>query len=101
MSGGIVGLKHAALTEKIIGIFYDVYNELGCGFLESVYEGLLVIALRGAGSGLEHQPAIPVWFRGHEAGRFRGDILVEGSVLLERKSARFSKQPMRPNCFTI
>ena len=43
------GLKHAELTEKIIGIFYDVYNELGYGFLESVYEESLLIALREAG----------------------------------------------------
>jgi GxxExxY protein len=47
-----------------------------------------VIALRGVGLTLERQLVIPVWFRGHEVGRFRGDILVEGSVLLELKSAR-------------
>lgn len=41
-------LKHRELTEKIIGIFYDVYNELGYGFLESVYEQALTIALREA-----------------------------------------------------
>lgn len=88
MSGGTVGLKYAELTEKIIGIFYDVYNELGYGFLESVYEESLVIALREAGYEVERQLAIPVWFRGHEVGRFRGDVVVEGSVLLELKSTR-------------
>ncbi|HYK51221.1 MAG TPA: GxxExxY protein, partial [Terriglobales bacterium] len=88
MSVGPVGLKHAELTEKIIGVFYDVYNELGYGFLESVYEESLLIALRDAGFAVEHQLAIPVWFRGREVGRFRGDILVEGRVLLELKSAR-------------
>lgn len=76
------------MTEKIIGIFYDVYNELGYGFLESVYEESLVIALRDTGLSIERQVAIPVWFRGHEVGRFSGDILVEGTVLLELKSAR-------------
>jgi len=86
--GGTVGLKHAELTEKIVGIFYDVYNELGYGFLESVYEESLVIALRETGLDVERQLVIPVWFRGHEVGRFRGDILVEDSVLLELKSAR-------------
>ena len=86
--GGTVGLKHAELTEKIVGIFYDVYNELGYGFLESVYEESLVIALRQTGLDVERQLVIPVWFRGHEVGRFRGDILVEDSVLLELKSAR-------------
>jgi GxxExxY protein len=88
MNGGTGGLKHAELTEKIIGIFYDVYNELGYGFLESIYEESLVIALRDAGFNVERQLAIPVWFRGHEVGRFRGDILVERQVLLELKSAR-------------
>ena len=86
--GGTVGLKHAELTEKIVGIFYDVYNELGYGFLESVYEESLVIALRETGLDVERQLVIPVWFRSHEVGRFRGDILVEDSVLLELKSAR-------------
>jgi len=88
MSGGNIGLKHAGLTEQIIGVFYDVYNELGYGFLESVYEESLVIALRESGLGVERQLSIPVWFRGHEVGKFRGDILVEGTVLLELKNAR-------------
>jgi GxxExxY protein len=88
MSGGIGGLKYAELTEKIIGIFYDVYNELGYGFLESVYEESLVIALGESGLRLQRQLSIPVWFRGHEVGQFRGDVLVEDKVLLELKSAR-------------
>ena len=65
------GLKHAGLTEHIIGIFYDVYNELGYGFLESVYEESLVIALREAGLEVESQVAVPVWFRRHKVGEFR------------------------------
>jgi GxxExxY protein len=88
MTGGCGGLQHGELTEKIIGVFYDVYNELGYGFLESVYEESLVISLREAGLRLERQLAIPVWFRGHQAGQFRGDILVEGKILLELKSTR-------------
>ena len=81
-------MQHGEVTEKIIGVFYDVYNELGYGFLESVYEESLVISLREAGLRLERQLAIPVWFRGHQVGQFRGDILVEGKVLLELKSTR-------------
>jgi len=88
MSDGTVGLKHEKLTEKIIGVFYDVYNELGYGFLESVYEESLVIALGEEGLCVERQLAIPVWFRGREVGRFRGDVVVEGSILLELKSTR-------------
>ena len=88
MSGGLIGLQHGELTEKIIGVFYDVYNELGYGFLESVYEESLVIGLRETGLSLSRQLAIPVWFRGHQVGQFKGDILVEDKVLLELKSAR-------------
>jgi GxxExxY protein len=81
-------LKHADVTERIIGIFYDVYNELGYGFHECVYEEALVIALRQAGLATNRQIALPVWFRGHKVGEFRADLLVENSVLLELKSAR-------------
>jgi len=82
------GLKHAELTEKIIGIFYDVYNELGYGFLESVYEESLMIALRESGLEVQSQVPVPVWFRQHKVGEFRADILVEKIVLLELKSVR-------------
>jgi GxxExxY protein len=81
-------LKCADLTDKIIGVFYDVYNELGCGFLESVYEGSLVIALREAGLDVERQVPVPVWFRNYIVGEFRADLLVERKVFLELKSAR-------------
>ena len=52
-------LKHRELTEEIIGAFYDVYNELGHGFLESVYEQALAIALEQAGMKVERQVAVP------------------------------------------
>ena len=85
---GSPGLKHAGLTEQIIGIFYDVYNELGHGFLESVYEESLVIALREAGLEVRSQVPVPVWFRRHKVGEFRADMLVENEIILELKSAR-------------
>ena len=82
------GLKYADLTAKIIGIFYDVYNELGYGFLESVYEESLVIALRQVGLIVNRQVPIPVWFRNQKVGEFRADVTVEGTVLLELKCAK-------------
>src|SRR5437764_15377720 len=81
-------LKHGDVTEKIIGVFYDVYNELGYGFLESVYQEALVIALREAGLAVECQVPVPVWFRRQKVGDFRADILVEKKVLLELKMSR-------------
>jgi GxxExxY protein len=88
MQAAPLGLKHADLTAKIIGIFYDVYNELGYGFLESVYEESLVIALRQAGLMVNRQVSVPVWFRGQKVGEFRADVTVENCVLLELKCAR-------------
>lgn len=81
-------LRHGDLTEKIIGVFYDVYNELGYGFLESVYEASLAVALEEAGLIVERQVAIPVWFRGHKVGEFRADLRVDQAVLLELKCSR-------------
>jgi GxxExxY protein len=81
-------LKFGDLTEKVIGVFYAVYNELGNGFLESVYEESLAIALRDVGLQVQQQLAIPVSFRGHCVGEFRADIAVENTLLLEIKTAR-------------
>jgi len=79
---------HKELTYKIIGVFYDVYNELGHGFLESVYQKSLGLALQAAGLDARWPIAIPVWFRGHQVGHFEADMLVEKCVLLELKAVR-------------
>jgi|SRR5580698_3353886 GxxExxY protein len=84
----VIGLKHAELTEKIIGVFFDVYNELGHGFLESVYQEALGIALMEAGISVRQQVPIEVWFRGRRVGDFKADMLADGKVLLELKAAR-------------
>ena len=81
-------LKHQKLTYRIIGVFYEVYNELGHGFLESVYQKSLGLALQAAGFEARWPIDIPVWFRGHQVGSFEGDMLVERSVLLELKAVR-------------
>jgi GxxExxY protein len=81
-------LKQGDLTEKIIGVFYDVYNELGYGFLECVYEESLVIALHEAGLATNRQVPLPVWFRWRKVGEFRADVPVENRMLLALKSAR-------------
>jgi GxxExxY protein len=83
-----IGLKHEALTEKIIGIFYDVYNELGHGFLEAVYRNSMAIAFSECGLKSEQEVPVPVWFRGERIGLYRADLIVEHLVLVELKSAR-------------
>jgi GxxExxY protein len=82
------GLRNEELTKKIIGVFFDVYNELGHGFLESVYSEAIAIALTAIGLYVERQVAIPVWFRGRQIGDFRADLLIEETVILELKAAR-------------
>jgi GxxExxY protein len=82
------GFKHGEITQKIIGVFYEVYNELGHGFLESVYEKSLEVALNSMNLKVCRQIEIPVRFRGHKVGDFSADMLVEDCVLLELKAAR-------------
>src|SRR2546423_7734126 len=81
-------LVHRDLTEKIIGLFYEVYNELGHGFLESVYRNSFLIALRQVGLSCAFEVPVPVLFRGQDVGQFRADLLVEGKVLLELKAVQ-------------
>jgi len=88
MNADLRGLKHKELTETIIGVFFEVYNELGHGFLESVYERAFEVALTSKGLDVCRQIQVPVWFRGHKVGDFVADILVNRLVLLELKAAR-------------
>ncbi len=81
-------LKYSDLTEKIIGVFYDVYNELGYGFLESTYSEALTLALKQAGFNVQRQVAVPVFFRGVQIGQYFADVLVNDKVMLELKSCR-------------
>ncbi len=79
---------HADLTGRVIGVFYDVYNELGYGFLESVYQTAMVVALEEIGLRVGRSVPIPVWFRGRKVGDFIADLVVENVVLLELKAVR-------------
>ena len=76
------------LTEGIIGCCFEVSNELGCGFLESVYEKALLIALRQKGFTAESQVSLNVQFRGQSVGEFYADIVVDQSVIIELKSVK-------------
>ena len=74
------------LTEKIIGAAYTVFNTLGYGFLESVYEKSLCLELSLAGLEAEELKAIQVDYKGSNVGVFVPDLLVENSVIVELKS---------------
>src|SRR6185312_9064671 len=79
--------KHSELTETIIGIFYDVYNELGFGFLESVYRNSLRLALLEKGLSVGQEVPVSVFFHGHNVGDFRADLVVNKTILVELKTA--------------
>lgn len=81
-------MKHAELTEQIIGVCFEVCNELGAGFLESVYQKALEIALTDAGLHVETEKPIKVEFRGRVVGQFFADMIVNGSILIELKAVR-------------
>lgn len=78
--------EYRELTEKTIGCAYRVYNNMGFGFLESVYENCLMIELEKEGLNAERQRAINVYYEGTLVGEFKADIIVEGTVIVELKS---------------
>src|SRR5690606_29673337 len=81
-------LVDGELTERVIGTFYAVYNELGPGFLESVYVNALGSALGGSGLRGETEVRRAVLFRNHVVGQFRADSLVDDTLIVEVKAAQ-------------
>jgi len=77
---------HAEITEKVIGVFFEVYNELGGGFLERLYQHALRIALMQAGLRVAVEVPVPVYFRGEVVGNFRADLMANDCVLVELKA---------------
>lgn len=80
--------KHSELTEGIIGAFYAVYNGLGYGFLEKVYENALAIELRRSAHRVEQQHPIQVEYAGEVVGEYYADLVIDGLVIVELKAAR-------------
>jgi GxxExxY protein len=81
-------LVRAELTDKIIGAYYDVYNEVGHRFLESVYSNCMYLALRSKGLSAQREVPIPVYLRGSDVGQFRAHLVVNGCVLIELKAVQ-------------
>jgi len=80
--------KHKNLTDKIIEIFYKVYNELGYGFLEKVYENAMMIEFNEVGINANTQIPVKVEYKGKIVGEYFADILVDNSVIVEIKAAK-------------
>jgi GxxExxY protein len=84
-----MGLLHEELTNSIIKIFYEVYNELGYGFLEKVYQNSMYLELKNKGYKVEAQKKISVYYKGTEVGEYYADLIVEDLIILELKAADF------------
>src|SRR5690554_6145791 len=78
--------KHSDITDKIINCFFTVYNTLGFGFLERIYEKSLCIELQNAGLNVKPQYPISVFFKDELVGEYFADILVDNSVIIELKA---------------
>jgi len=84
----VASLKHASLTRAVIGCAFEVINELCAGFVETVYERALLLALRQKGLEAVAQHPIRVMFRGVCVGEFVADIFVEEKVIVELKAVK-------------
>jgi GxxExxY protein len=80
-------LLHKELTNSIIRAFYDVYNQLGYGYLEKVYQNAIYLELGSRGFKVESQKQIKVNYRGCHVGEYYADLLVNDCVILELKAA--------------
>ena len=78
---------HAEVTDRVIKVFYSVANELGDGFMETVYRRAMAFGLEDAGLRVQQEMPVPVSFRGRVAGTFYADLVVNDLVILELKVA--------------
>ena len=81
-------MQYEDITGKIIGCAYQVYNTMGFGYLESVYEKCLMIELSKAGLNAESQKPITVFYSGEIVGNFIADIIVDDTIIIEIKSVK-------------
>jgi GxxExxY protein len=80
-------LLHQGLSDVIIKTFFEVYNELGHGFLERVYQNSMYLELKNKGFKVEAQKKIEVYYKGIEVGQYYADLSVEDLIILELKAA--------------
>lgn len=79
---------HSGLTDRILAAFYDVYNELGYGFLESIYTNALALQLTRWGVAAAREAPVEVLLRGEPVGSYRMDLVVNDRIVVEVKSSR-------------
>ncbi|WP_445716361.1 GxxExxY protein [Flavobacterium sp.] len=80
---------HQELTKSIIGIYYNVYNELGFGFLEKVYHKALLIELKNNGYKIDSEKKVNVYYKNEVVGEYIPDIIINDSVIVELKCVEY------------
>ena len=82
----MTNLLHKSITDIILKVYYEVYNELGAGFLEKVYQNAMYFELIARGYNVEAQKQIKVYFKKQLVGDYLADLLVDGKVIVELKA---------------
>lgn len=82
----MANLLHKSITDAILKVYYEVYNELGYGFLEKVYQNAMYFELKSLGYKVEAQKQIKVYFKKQLVGEYYSDLLVEDKVIVELKA---------------
>ncbi len=82
-------LLEKELTEGIIKAFYDVYNELGYGFLEKVYQNAMFLELKTRGYFVEAQKKITVYYKGVKVGEYYADLVINEKIIIELKAVEY------------
>ncbi|MFV8268896.1 GxxExxY protein [Flavobacterium sp. GT2N3] len=77
---------HKSLSDSILKVYYEVYNELGFGFLEKVYQNAMYFELKSQGHKVEAQKQIKVYYKSQLVGDYFADLLIEDSIILELKA---------------
>ncbi|MCA6423147.1 MAG: GxxExxY protein [Flavobacterium sp.] len=80
---------HQELTKSIIGLYYDVNNELGYGFMEKVYHNAMLIELKKRGFEIDNQKKLNVLYKNEIVGEYVPDIIVNNKVILELKTVEY------------
>jgi len=81
-----MSLLHQSITNTILKVYYEVYNELGHGFLEKVYQNAMYFELKARGLKVESQKEIKVYFKQQLVGEYYSDLIVENKVIIELKA---------------
>ena len=80
-----MSLLHHSITNTILKVYYEVYNELGHGFLEKVYQNAMCFELKARGLKVDSQKEIKVYFKQQLVGEYYADLIVENKVIIELK----------------